>query len=323
MCAIRSKRKVRFELPELDGMPPVRLLEAGEPDIRKAQLTSREKAFECLGQSISEHLHGRGGDMLTATSFKGSGQIVLRGEGTLLLIVLLDHGQHLIVEVAGFDQALHEGVPLGLIRIEAEFKRLHAVQFTAKRLKCQVAEVPPNSRSKQGTGIHPRLRKDGAFCPDYCKMGKQYSNHLLTTPLRAESQPAIESTRANPKKPVQPKEHTSTIIGWILRIGVILSTTIILVGVLLLLLQPGGLTAQSMDLGAFPHTLEQVWSGLLMLRPQAVIASGLLLLIAIPVVTVITSAVAFAVERDRRFVVITLIVLAILLLSLLIGQRGG
>src|SRR6266849_5105283 len=97
-------------------------------------------------------------------------------------------------------------------------------------------------------------------------MGKQYSNHLLTAPLRAKS-------------------------------------------------QPGGLTAQTMDLGALPHTLEQVWSGLIMLRPQAVIASGLLLLIAIPVVTVITSAVAFAVERDRRFVVITLIVLAILMLS--------
>lgn len=153
-------------------------------------------------------------------------------------------------------------------------------------------------------------------------MGKQYSNHLLTAPLRAKSQPAIESTQANPKKPVQPKEHTSTIIGWILRLGVTLSTTIILVGVLLQLLQPGGFTAQTMDLGTFPHTLEQVWSGLLMLRPQAVIASGLLLLIAIPVVTVITSAVAFAVERDRRFVVITLIVLAILMLSLLIGQSS-
>jgi len=153
-------------------------------------------------------------------------------------------------------------------------------------------------------------------------MGRQYSNDLLTAPLRAESQPAIESTGANPKKPIQAKEHTSTIIGWILRVGVILSTTIILVGVLLQLLQPGGLTAQTMDLGALPHTLEQVWSGLIMLRPQAVIASGLLLLIAIPVVTVITSAVAFAVERDRRFVVITLIVLAILMLSLLIGQSS-
>lgn len=139
----------------------------------------------------------------------------------------------------------------------------------------------------------------------------------------AESHPAIEITRGNPKKNPPAKERTSTIIGWILRVGVILSTTIILVGVLLLLLQPGGLTAQSMDLGMFPHTLAQVWSGLLMLRTQAVIASGLLLLIATPVVTVITSAVAFAVERDRRFVVITLIVLAILILSLLIGKSGG
>src|SRR5258708_12372314 len=134
-------------------------------------------------------------------------------------------------------------------------------------------------------------------------MGKQYSNDLLTAPLRAKSQPAIESTQANPKKPVQPKEHISTIIGWIFRLGVILSTTIILVGVLLQLLQPGGLTAQTMDLGALPHTLEQVWSGLIMLRPQAVIPSGFLLLIAIPLLTVITSPLPFSLERDLRFVV--------------------
>jgi uncharacterized membrane protein len=59
------------------------------------------------------------------------------------------------------------------------------------------------------------------------------------------------------------------------------------------------------------------------LQPQAIIASGLLLLIVTPVVTVITSVVAFAIERDRRFVVIALVVLAILISSMLIGKGGG
>jgi uncharacterized membrane protein len=60
-----------------------------------------------------------------------------------------------------------------------------------------------------------------------------------------------------------------------------------------------------------------------MLQPQAIIALGLLLLIAIPIVTVITSMVAFTIERDRRFVVIAGFVLVILITSLLIGRGGG
>ncbi len=129
--------------------------------------------------------------------------------------------------------------------------------------------------------------------------------------------------QVNPEKDTQAKEYTSIIIGWILRGGVILSATIILIGFLFLLLHPGGISELSMGLGTFPHTLGQVWSGLVMLHPQAVIVLGLLLLIATPVITVTTSAIAFAIERDRRFVVIALIVLAILITSLLISRGGG
>ena len=43
---------------------------------------------------------------------------------------------------------------------------------------------------------------------------------------------------------------------------------------------------------------------------------GLLLLIATPVARVLFSAIAFAIERDGMYVVITLVVLAILMLSL-------
>ena len=92
------------------------------------------------------------------------------------------------------------------------------------------------------------------------------------------------------------------------------SAAVILFGLFLELLQPDKFAPQKLQ--SFPQTFGQVWAGLLVLRPQAVIVLGLLLLIATPVVRVAASVVAFALERDRRFVVITLLVLAILLFSI-------
>lgn len=108
-------------------------------------------------------------------------------------------------------------------------------------------------------------------------------------------------------------------IGWILQGGVLLSTTVIVFGLLLAVLSPAGFSFQGAFL--FPHTLSQVEVGLLTWQPQAVIMLGLLLLIATPVIRVATSMIAFALERERKYVLITLIVLAILLFSLLLGQN--
>lgn len=107
---------------------------------------------------------------------------------------------------------------------------------------------------------------------------------------------------------------TYNLIGWVLQGGVILSAAVILIGLFLLSLQPDKYAPQ--QLVRFPQTFGQVWAGLLVLNPQAVIVLGLLLLIATPVLRVAVSIVAFAVERDGRFVVITTIVLLILLFSI-------
>ena len=60
-----------------------------------------------------------------------------------------------------------------------------------------------------------------------------------------------------------------------------------------------------------------VGTGLRELRPIAIAQAGLLVLIATPVARVMTSVVAFVLERDRLYSAITLLVLAILLVSLL------
>jgi uncharacterized membrane protein YfcA/uncharacterized membrane protein len=109
-------------------------------------------------------------------------------------------------------------------------------------------------------------------------------------------------------------------IGWILQIGVMLSAAIILLGIVLLPTRPGGLSPERVL--AFPQTLSLLASELLVLRPQAIITLGLLLLIATPVVRVAASIVAFALEGDRRYVVITSVVLLILLFSLFLGGTG-
>ena len=153
-------------------------------------------------------------------------------------------------------------------------------------------------------------------------MDKHSSSQLSTVTAKAESKQVEEFSQDNQKKTQHTKDYTSNIIGWILRGGVILSATIILIGLVLLLVHIEGQSGFMMSIGTSPHSFSQVWSGLKVLQPQAIIATGLLLLIATPVITVTTSLVAFAIERDRRFVVITSIVLAILLASILIGKGG-
>jgi uncharacterized membrane protein len=56
---------------------------------------------------------------------------------------------------------------------------------------------------------------------------------------------------------------------------------------------------------------------------RAIVMAGLLLLIATPVLRVAISVLAFVYQRDRTFVVITSVVLALLLTSFALGRGGG
>jgi len=66
----------------------------------------------------------------------------------------------------------------------------------------------------------------------------------------------------------------------------------------------------------FPDTLPRVLSGLLAGDAPAIIVAGLLILLATPVMRVAVSILAFAIEEDRTYVIITALVLAILLFSI-------
>lgn len=114
----------------------------------------------------------------------------------------------------------------------------------------------------------------------------------------------------------------TTIIGGLLLGGVILSASIILLGVILLLLHHPD-SFSNLNLQSFPQTPASLWAGLVALHSQAFIVTGLLLLIATPVLRVTVSVIAFALEHDRLYVVITLLVLAILITGFLLGKGGA
>ena len=112
-------------LSELERVPAVRLLETRETHIRNTHLSGLEKPFKRFREAISQHLNRGGRYILTATAFELCRQIILRGERTLLCILRLDGLKHLVIELARLCQACHEQAGLGLIWIQAVFKRSH------------------------------------------------------------------------------------------------------------------------------------------------------------------------------------------------------
>ncbi len=140
-------------------------------------------------------------------------------------------------------------------------------------------------------------------------------HYMLSSGQPGADEKTLARTQAQLRQDRSPKnERAITLIGWILQGGVILSAAVIALGLLLLPTRPGGLSPQR--LLDFPQTLDQVVLGLLIPRPQSIIALGLFILIATPVIRVAVSIFTFAFERDRTYVVITFFVLAILLFSM-------
>lgn len=109
------------------------------------------------------------------------------------------------------------------------------------------------------------------------------------------------------------------ILGTLLRVGVIVSMTVIFIGGLLYLF---GYKDEPVNYRVFnPRQLEyssvsSVLAGLLKFNPKSVIQFGILLLIFTPVARVVFSVFSFIIERDYLYVAIGLLVLSIILFSL-------
>ncbi len=116
-------------------------------------------------------------------------------------------------------------------------------------------------------------------------------------------------------------QRFETLLGNVLRGGVVVSAIVVCAGAVLFLAHHGGEQPSYHVFRGEPGDLRSV-GGILAdgfdLRGRGLIQFGLLLLVATPIARVVLSAVAFAIQRDRQYVVFTLFVLAVLCYSLFV-----
>jgi uncharacterized membrane protein len=115
-------------------------------------------------------------------------------------------------------------------------------------------------------------------------------------------------------------------VATLLRVGVTLAGVVVASGGILYLLRHGGEASDFRTFKMPPQSdrlVPDIVSGAFHGRARSIIQAGILLLIATPIARVAVSLGGFALERDRKYVLITAIVLTILIYSLLSGAQRG
>jgi uncharacterized membrane protein len=108
-------------------------------------------------------------------------------------------------------------------------------------------------------------------------------------------------------------EPIERMVSRILATGIAVSVALMAVGLVLALIDKEGMPSQVVPLADLPALLGH-------LDPAAYLSLGIIVLIATPFVRVAGSIVAFARERDFRYVLITAVVLAVMCFSVVLGK---
>jgi uncharacterized membrane protein len=107
-----------------------------------------------------------------------------------------------------------------------------------------------------------------------------------------------------------------TNINWYIRIvllvGMFLSVTVMIIGLILFAFSEG--TWENI-----PLSLTQIFEGIVEGNPIAFIDLGILLLIATPLTRVLAALVVFTINRERRFVLVAVMVLAVVGIAIVVG----
>ncbi|GLB46588.1 membrane protein [Philodulcilactobacillus myokoensis] len=114
----------------------------------------------------------------------------------------------------------------------------------------------------------------------------------------------------NPKV-AKEMDDIELIIGKILRIGVIISAIIMIIGFLLLIITGKSGYANNYH----PTSFSEIFSGIAQMKPYAIMMLGIFCLILTPVLRVVVSIYSFYKEHDYLYVYITSFVLIVLIFS--------
>jgi uncharacterized membrane protein len=112
-------------------------------------------------------------------------------------------------------------------------------------------------------------------------------------------------------------------VSVLLRVGVTVAGAVVLAGGIFYLLHHGGEPADHGTFRSQPaidRIVTEIFAGALALRARSIIQLGVLVLIATPILRVALALVGFALERDRTYTIVTLVVLGVLLGSLIAGM---
>ena len=115
-------------------------------------------------------------------------------------------------------------------------------------------------------------------------------------------------------------------IGRILQVGVFIAAAVTLAGGVLLLAKQGGTVPAFAPFRGQPEYLTSVDGIIRAVREQrsdALVQLGILLLIAVPIVRVACTLVAFLLQRDKVYVAITMLVLGLLMYGLFFGTGAA
>ena len=119
-------------------------------------------------------------------------------------------------------------------------------------------------------------------------------------------------------------QQIDDIIGNLLKTGVVISAAVVLFGGILYLARHGFELPNYRVFRGEPSelsTIAGIMKSVLAFHARGIIQLGLLLLIATPIMRVAFTILAFALQRDKTYTMVTFIVFALLLFSFFAGNR--
>jgi uncharacterized membrane protein len=164
-------------------------------------------------------------------------------------------------------------------------------------------------------GLEPGL---GSLLPPDAD-DEEPSPGALSQPADGEAEPVTEHATASPAasalsaRPIGQTRDLNEVVHQILVVGLVISTTLLLIGLLMELLAARALPAAALPPG-------EAVTRVLKLDPSGFISLGMLVLVFTPIVRVIGSCFVFLYERDWLYFGVTLLVFLIMAVSVILGR---